>query len=86
MRQIACWCANIEFTGWQSDAAMRELVGRARATIYRAQDENFELYPVESMAAGKPVIGVAYGGLLETVTVGKTGTLVNAPASLRFAG
>ncbi|MBA2880015.1 glycosyltransferase involved in cell wall biosynthesis [Desulfosalsimonas propionicica] len=80
LRQIAGGCANIEFTGWQSDAGMRELVGRARATIYVAQDEDFGMSPVESMAAGKPVIGVAEGGLLETVIHGKTGILVNAPA------
>ena len=33
--------------------------------------------PVESMAAGKPVIGVAEGGLLETVLAEKTGRLVD---------
>ena len=32
--------------------------------------------PVESMAAGKPVIGVAEGGLLETVVPGETGILL----------
>lgn len=30
-------------------------------------DEEFGMSPVEAMAAGKPVIGVAVGGLLETV-------------------
>ena len=34
--------------------------------------------PVESMAAGKPVIGVAEGGMLETVKDGETGILINA--------
>jgi len=32
--------------------------------------------PVESMACGTPVIGAAEGGLLETVTDGKTGKLI----------
>ncbi len=32
--------------------------------------------PVEAMAAGKPVIGVAEGGLLETLVDGETGILI----------
>ena len=32
--------------------------------------------PVEAMAAGKPVLGVAEGGLLETVLHGETGVLI----------
>ena len=55
---------------------MRSLIGGAIATIYVAQDEDFGMSPVESMAAGKPVIGVAEGGLLETVLPGETGTLL----------
>ena len=34
--------------------------------------------PVESMAAGKPVIGVMEGGLLETVIDGETGILLRS--------
>lgn len=37
--------------------------------------------PVEAMAAGKPVIGVAEGGLLETVMSGATGILLESPPS-----
>ena len=37
--------------------------------------------PVESMAAGKPVIGVKEGGLLETVVNGETGLLLNPDPS-----
>jgi glycosyltransferase involved in cell wall biosynthesis len=32
--------------------------------------------PVESMAAGKPCIGVAEGGVLETILPGETGLLL----------
>ncbi|XAH25975.1 glycosyltransferase [Xylophilus sp. GW821-FHT01B05] len=35
--------------------------------------------PVEAMAAGKPVIGVAEGGLLETVVHNETGVLLATP-------
>jgi glycosyltransferase involved in cell wall biosynthesis len=34
---------------------------------------------VESMAAGKPVIGCAEGGLLETIQDQITGLLINSP-------
>lgn len=34
------------------------------------------------MAAGKPVIGVAEGGLLETVVPGETGWLIEPPLNI----
>jgi len=52
------------------------LIGKAIATIYIPIEEDFGMSPVESMAAGKPVIGVAEGGLLETVVNGETGVLI----------
>jgi glycosyltransferase involved in cell wall biosynthesis len=48
----------------------------AIATIYVPVDEDFGMSPVESLAAGKPVIGVAEGGLLETLVDGETGLLL----------
>ena len=68
--------SNIAFTGWVSAAEMARLIGQCIATIYVPMDEDFGMSPVESMAAGKPVIGVAEGGLLETVTPGSTGLLI----------
>lgn len=41
-----------------------------------AEDTDVGLSPVESMAAGKPVISVAAGGLLEIVIDGDTGILL----------
>lgn len=78
LRRIAGAAPNIRFVGWQSPAALRELVGRALATIYIPRDEDFGISPVESMAAGKPVIGVAEGGVLETVLPEQTGVLLPA--------
>jgi glycosyltransferase involved in cell wall biosynthesis len=72
---------NIHFTGWLDEAKLKELIGRAIATLYVPMDEDFGMSPVESMAAGKPVIGVAEGGLLETVIHGETGMLVSANLS-----
>lgn len=66
----------INIIGPVAEARLRELLGRCVATVYVPVDEDFGLAPVESMAAGKPVIGVAEGGLLETVRHGETGTLL----------
>ncbi len=81
LRRIAAGALNIEFTGWVSKQALAELVGRSIATIYLPRDEDFGLSPVESMAAGKPVIGVDEGGLRETIVDGETGMLLPSPPS-----
>lgn len=78
LKRLAEGAQNIEFTGWLGNAAMQKLVGEARATLYAPVDEDFGMSPVESMAAAKPVIGVAEGGLLETVLHGETGHLMPA--------
>lgn len=77
LRALAGDHGNIRFTGWCSAARLRELTGRCIATLYLARDEDFGLSPIESMAAGKPVIGVAEGGLCETVVPGETGVLLD---------
>lgn len=69
---------NITFVGWTSDDELRALIAGAIATIYIPIEEDFGMSPVESMAAGKPVVGVAEGGVLETVQPGETGLLLPA--------
>lgn len=76
LREQATGCSNIEFTSWLTDGELANLIGRCRAVIYVPIDEDFGMSPVEAMAAGKPVIGVAEGGLLETVIDGETGVLL----------
>lgn len=76
LQRLAGRAENIEWVGWQTDRGLRELVGRAIATVYVARDEDFGMSPVESMAAGKPVVGVAEGGLLESVVHRETGFLL----------
>jgi glycosyltransferase involved in cell wall biosynthesis len=76
LRALAAGAANITFTGPVGDTALHELIGRARATVYIPEDEDFGMSPVESMAAGKPVIGVNEGGVRESVVDQSTGLLL----------
>lgn len=76
LQQLAAGAQNISFTGWTSDRQLQELIGNAIATIYLPVDEDFGMSAVESMSAGKPVIGVAEGGLRETILHGQTGVLL----------
>ena len=78
IRKLAQDALNIKILGWVDEKRLAQLTGKCIATIYIPKDEDFGMSPVESMAAGKPVIGVAEGGLLETVKDGETGILINA--------
>lgn len=76
LEKLAAGASNIVFMGEVDDNRLRDLISRCIATIYVPRDEDFGMSPVESMAAGKPVIGVAEGGLVETIVDGQTGILV----------
>ncbi|XPV77120.1 MAG: glycosyltransferase [Desulfovibrio sp.] len=67
---------NIQFTGAVSEQRYRDLLAKSLATIYIPVEEDFGMSPVESMAAGKPVIGVAEGGMLESTVDGQNGILL----------
>ena len=75
-------CPNIKFLGWLEPQAVKEQYNHCKALICIPENEYFGLAPVEAMAAGKFVIGVAEGGLLETVTNNKLGTLLPAPIDI----
>jgi glycosyltransferase involved in cell wall biosynthesis len=57
---------NVEILGYQPAAALRELMQRASAFLFAAE-EDFGIAPVEAQACGTPVIAYAKGGALETV-------------------
>jgi len=63
---------NVEFLGHIPYEELPPLVAGCRAFLYSAV-EDFGIAPVEAMAAGRPVIAYAGGGLLETVVDGQTG-------------
>lgn len=78
IRKLAQGAKNITIKGRVNDKELADLVGNCIGTVYIPRDEDFGMSPVESMAAGKPVIGVAEGGLLESVVAGESGFLIPA--------
>lgn len=68
--------SNIAFEGRVSEQRLKTLLGRCLAGIYIPVDEDAGITPCEIMAAGKPVVGVKEGGLLETVKQAETGWLI----------
>ena len=64
---------NVQVLGYQSNDVLRDLMQRARAFVFAAE-EDFGITPVEAMACGTPVIAFGRGGATETVRDGVTGT------------
>ncbi|MCX6807547.1 MAG: glycosyltransferase [Patescibacteria group bacterium] len=71
-------CPNISFVGKVTDQELIDLVGNCKAAVYIPSDEDAGMTQLEANAAGKPVLGVAEGGLLETIVDGETGVLIPA--------
>lgn len=65
---------NIQFLGYQPEAAMVDYMERCKAFVFAAE-EDFGITPVEAQAAGAPVIAYGRGGVTETVIDGETGLL-----------
>jgi len=57
---------NIELMGYQSDEVMIEIMQRAKAFVFAAE-EDFGITPVEAQACGTPVICLGKGGTKETI-------------------
>ena len=67
----------VEFVLSASDEEVREMYANCYLTLFTAQNEDFGLAPLESMASGKPVIALNEGGPKETILNGVTGFLVD---------
>jgi len=63
---------NIEFIGFANEKMLALLLSFAKAYVFAAE-EDFGIGVVEAQASGLPVIAFKKGGVLETVTEGKTG-------------
>ena len=57
---------NIDILGYQSNEVVQDLMQRARAFVFAA-DEDFGIVNLEAQASGTPVIAFGRGGSLETV-------------------
>jgi len=62
----------VRLTGRLSDGDVAELLRSAQALVVTAEEE-FGIAAVESLASGRPVIGLRSGGVLESVQEGRTG-------------
>jgi glycosyltransferase involved in cell wall biosynthesis len=65
---------NVRLVGRVDDERVAQLLSGCRALVVTATEE-FGIAAVEAQAAGRPVIGLAAGGVCETVNEGVTGTL-----------
>lgn len=57
----------IRFLDYAPPERLRELYAGCRAVVFPSL-EDFGIVPIEALASGRPVIGFAGGGLLETIT------------------
>jgi len=64
--------SNIELMGYQPFSTLKTLVQNAKAVIFAAE-EDFGMVPLESQAAGTPVLAYGKGGAKETIIDGETG-------------
>jgi glycosyltransferase involved in cell wall biosynthesis len=63
-----------------SDQELVETLNRAAVLLYTSRLEPFGFAPLEANACGVPVVGIAEGGIRETVRDGLNGFLVDADA------
>jgi len=64
----------VEFLGFVPENDLPRLISGCLALVFPGE-EDFGIVPVEAMAAGRPVIGLARGGLLESAIDGKTAVM-----------
>ncbi len=73
MKRIKSYASkNVEILGYQKNEVIRNLISKAKAFVFAAE-EDFGILPVEVQAAGIPVIAFGKGGTLETVIEKETG-------------
>lgn len=76
VKELANGAKNIRILGWVSDEELISLVGNCLATVYIPISEDAGMTHLESNVAGKPYLGVAEGGLIESTIDGQTGILL----------
>jgi glycosyltransferase involved in cell wall biosynthesis len=71
--------ADVSFTGFASDELLAGYYGQARALLFPGV-EDFGIVPVEAIACGCPVIALAEGGILDSMTE-QTAMFYNEPTA-----
>ncbi len=84
LRRLAERYGHVRFERHPDRERLRELYRGAACLLYPAH-EDFGIVPVEAQACGTPVLGLARGGLLETVVHGQTGLLVDSLDPQQYA-
>jgi glycosyltransferase involved in cell wall biosynthesis len=74
----------LDFLGYLPDTDVRQLYQTSLATLLPGE-EDFGIVPVEAQACGRPVVALGYGGALDTVIDGVTGTLFAEPTVASLA-
>lgn len=73
LRAMSADCPNITYTGVLTEKERLDTLAKCIATLCVAREEDFGMCAVESLAAGKPVIIAAAGGLKEIIIHGESG-------------
>lgn len=68
---------SVDFRVMIGTSELVDLYNRAQMTLYAPVLEPFGFVPLESMACGTPVVGVAEGGVRESIRHGETGLLTD---------
>jgi glycosyltransferase involved in cell wall biosynthesis len=75
------------FTGWLSRSEMGLAFFSAEVCVTPSiYFDPFNLFNIEAMSAGKPVVGTCFGGTSEIVVDGETGYIVNPLKTEELAG
>jgi len=73
LEHLAAGASNITIEGYVSEQRKRDLLEHAKASVFAAENEDFGIVPIESMAAGTPVIGVRDGFTQYQINHGQNG-------------
>jgi len=84
-RQFPTHRSQIVFTGELSPEGVSEEISQAALVVLPSRWENFPNTCLESMAAGKAVVGSKNGGMSEMIVDGVTGYSVNPKSSRKLA-
>lgn len=68
---------DVRFTTLITDESLIHQYEESTLTVYAPIMESFGLVPLESMACGTPVVGIAEGGIRETIQHGVNGLLID---------